>query len=101
MEKNIYVSMLLEMYGKLLTAKQTDIVDLYYNQNLSLAEIAENLNITRQGVRKILMDAESKLIDIEEKLGFFKEKNIKKEELEKIIQMTSEENVKKRLANLL
>lgn len=53
MEKSIEVSMLLELYGKLLTNTQADTVDLYYNQNLSLGEIAEELNITRQGVRKI------------------------------------------------
>ena len=62
MDKNIKVSMLLEMYGKLLTDKQVDVIDLYYNQNLSLSEIAEELNITRQGVRKSLVDGEKKLI---------------------------------------
>ena len=62
MEKNIHISMLLEIYGKLLTQKQYDVVDLYYNQNLSLSEIAEEENITRQGVRKNLVDAENKLL---------------------------------------
>ena len=74
MDKNIKVSMLLEMYGKLLTDKQVDVIDLYYNQNLSLSEIAEELNITRQGVRKSLVDGEKKLLDIEEKLGFLAQK---------------------------
>ena len=74
MEKSVHISMLLEMYGKLLTDKQQDVIDLYYNQNLSLSEIAEELNITRQGVRKSLIDAENRLFDIEEKLGLLKEK---------------------------
>ena len=72
MEKSVHISMLLEMYGKLLTDKQQDVIDLYYNQNLSLSEIAEELNITRQGVRKSLIDAENRLFDIEEKLGLLK-----------------------------
>jgi predicted DNA-binding protein YlxM (UPF0122 family) len=56
--KSIYISMLLEMYGKLLTERQADIVDLYYNKNLSLAEIGEEFNITKQGVRKGLVEGE-------------------------------------------
>ena len=74
MEKNIHVSMLLEMYGKLLTSKQFDVIDLYYNDNLSLSEIGDELNITRQGVRKILVSAENNLFEIEEKLGLLIER---------------------------
>ncbi len=72
MEKNIKVSMLNEMYGKLLTQKQSEIIDDYYNQDLSLSEIAENNGITRQAVRDILKKGEKKLFDYEEKLMFMK-----------------------------
>lgn len=101
MDKNIHVSMLLEMYGKLLTDKQADVIDLYYNQNLSLGEIAEELDITRQGVRKSLVDGEKKLIDIEEKLGFFEEKQRREKIIEDIIESTNDKNVIKKLTNLL
>lgn len=86
MDKSIHVSMLLDIYGKLLTSKQYDVIDLYYNQNLSLSEIAEELGITRQGVRKNLVDAENKLFDFEEKLSFLKEKLERQELIEKLIE---------------
>lgn len=101
MDKNIHVSMLLEMYGKLLTDKQADVIDLYYNQNLSLGEIAEELDITRQGVRKSLVDGEKKLLDIEEKLGFFQEKQRREKIVEEIIKNTNDEKLVKKLTNLL
>lgn len=101
MDKNIKVSMLLEMYGKLLTDKQVDVIDLYYNQNLSLSEIAEELNITRQGVRKSLVDGEKKLIDIEEKLGFLAQKERREKIIDEIYQKTFDKNLRKKLLNLL
>ena len=99
--KSIYISMLLEMYGKLLTDKQVDVIDLYYNQNLSLSEIAEELNITRQGVRKSLVDGEKKLIDIEEKLGFMAQKQRREKIIDEIYQKTFDKNLRKKLLNLL
>ncbi len=101
MDKNIQVSMLLEMYGKLLTDKQVDVIDLYYNQNLSLSEIAEELNITRQGVRKSLVDGEKKLLDIEEKLGFLAQKERREKIIDDIYQKTFDKNLRKKLLNLL
>ena len=101
MDKNIKVSMLLEMYGKLLTDKQVDVIDLYYNQNLSLSEIAEELNITRQGVRKSLVDGEKKLLDIEEKLGFLAQKERREKIIDEIYQKTFDKNLRKKLLNLL
>ena len=72
MEKNVRVSMLCQIYGKLLTKKQLSILEDYYNQDLSLSEIAENKNITRQAVRDIIKKGESKLFELEEKLGIMK-----------------------------
>jgi len=57
------------VYGKLLTEKQRDLVDFYYNEDLSLGEIAENLGISRQGVRDGLIHAEEALRAYEEALG--------------------------------
>ena len=72
MEKNVKISMLCQIYGKLLTEKQYEIIDNYYNQDLSLSEIAENNQITRQAVRDILKKGEKKLFEYEEKLQFMK-----------------------------
>ena len=101
MEKSVHISMLLEMYGKLLTDKQQDVTDLYYNQNLSLSEIAEELNITRQGVRKSLIDAENKLFDIEEKLCLLKEKLERDEKILEITKKIKDKNIKESLMNMI
>ena len=69
-EKNFKISFLLDFYGNILTEKQKDAIDLYYNEDLSLAEIAEHQNITRQGVRDAIKRGEEILLETEEKLGF-------------------------------
>lgn len=67
MEKNVKVGMLLDLYGEMLTDKQKDILDLYYNNNLSLAEISEDVGITRQAVRDSIVKGENKLFRIRRK----------------------------------
>ena len=79
MEKNVKISMLCQIYGKLLTKKQLSILQDYYDKDLSLSEIAQNQNITRQAVRDIIKKGENKLFEIEEKLGIMK-KTFKQEE---------------------
>lgn len=54
MEKKVQISMLLQIYGAMLTEKQYGLLDDYYNNDLSLSEIAENYDITRQAVRDII-----------------------------------------------
>ena len=68
-EKNMNISFLLDFYGDVLTEKQQEILDLYYNEDLSLAEIAESNGLTRQGVRHVIKKAEDTLTDLEGKLG--------------------------------
>ena len=58
MDKKIEISMLWQIYGALLTEKQKEYIDYYYNEDLSLAEIAQNDGITRQGVRDIIKKGE-------------------------------------------
>ena len=71
MSKNLDVAVLLDFYGAMLTDKQRDAIDLYYNQDLSLSEIAELQNITRQGVRDSIKRGEVFLYDLEDKLHMF------------------------------
>ena len=61
------MAMLFEFYGDLLTERQREFYDLYYNEDLSLAEIAENYGISRQGVRDVIVRAEAAMSEIEEK----------------------------------
>lgn len=72
MAKNLEVSFLLDFYGDMLTEKQRDVIDFYYNEDLSLSEIADNQGITRQGVRDAIKRAESLLFDMEDRLGLAK-----------------------------
>lgn len=65
----LQMTLLLDYYGELLTEKQKTCFDLYYNQDLSLGEIAEEAGISRQGVHDSLARAEATLLDYEEKLG--------------------------------
>lgn len=68
MDKNLEVSALLDFYAALLTENQKKVLDWHYNKDLSLTEIAENLGITRQGVRDTIKKAETQLFELEEKL---------------------------------
>lgn len=70
MSKNIENAILLDTYGSMLTEKQYDTLSLYYDEDLSLSEIAENMGITRQGVHKCIRTAEEYLTQLEETLGF-------------------------------
>ncbi len=79
MEKNVKISMLCQYYGKILTEKQLAILEDYYDNDLSLSEIAQNQNITRQAVRDIIKKGENKLFELEEKLGIMK-RMLKQEE---------------------
>ena len=61
------MAMLFDFYGDLLTDRQKEFYDLYYNEDLSLAEIAENYGISRQGVRDVIVRAEAAMTEIEDK----------------------------------
>lgn len=78
MEKNVEISMLCQIYGKMLTEKQYELLNDYYNNDLSLSEIAENNNITRQAVRDIIKKGENKLYELEENI-LFMDKILKQE----------------------
>lgn len=68
-EKSYTVGMLLDFYGELLPQRQRQVADLYYNDDLSLSEVAAECGITRQGVRDALKKAEEQLRGFEERLG--------------------------------
>ena len=69
MGKDLTISILLDIYGSMLTDKQRNVVELYYNEDLSLAEIAEHEGITRQGVRDSIKRGESLMKSMDENLN--------------------------------
>ena len=68
-EDRAYVCRLIDIYGNALSERQKDVVDLYYNEDLSLAEISENCGITRQGVRDAIRHGVETLYSLESALG--------------------------------
>ena len=69
MKDNLNTSLLLDFYGNLLTEKQRDALDMHYNMDLSLGEIAENIGVTRQCVRDFIKKGEERLLNFEENIG--------------------------------
>lgn len=67
-EKDLEVGILLDFYGELLTPEKREVVQLYFDEDLSLSEIAETIGITRQGVRDRIEKAKAQLYIYEEKL---------------------------------
>ncbi len=69
-EDRAYICRLIDIYGNALSERQKDVVDLYYNEDLSLAEISEHCGITRQGVRDAIRHGVEILHSLESSLGF-------------------------------
>lgn len=92
MANNVEISMLLDLYGETLTVKQRDYLNYYYNDDLSLSEIAENEGITRQGVRDSIKRAEALLFDMETKLKFSQKLEAVNAGLENIMRCADEIN---------
>ena len=79
-----HVSLLFDFYGKLLTKRQREVMELYYEENLTLAEIADEFEISRQGVHDALKNAEKALKGYEEKLGLVEKLQQSRQAIEQI-----------------
>lgn len=99
-EKMVEMGMLFDFYGKLLSATQYTVIEHYYIHDLSLSEIALNLDISRQGVHDALKRAEKKLYSYEEKLGLAKKFEHNKEKTQDILNYIDEMDKKAKELNL-
>ncbi|MEG1509571.1 MAG: sigma factor-like helix-turn-helix DNA-binding protein [Clostridia bacterium] len=102
-EDKLYISIYNDYYGMLLTKHQTEIVGLYYDCDVSLNEIAEQYNISRQAVRDTLVRAENLLEDYESKLNLVQNDKVFANELQQIIgkiDKSTKEEIKIELQNL-
>ncbi len=97
MEEYIYYNNLYDCYYKLLTDKQRNYFEDYYFSNLSLGEIADTYNVSRNAVYKQIQNTIKKLIEYEEKLNLFQ----KKEYINKIIEKTNDKLIKEELKKVL
>lgn len=101
MQHKITVSLLNDYYGGILNSNQQEIMRLYFDCDMSLAEISEQKGVTRQAIREMVVRSTSKLNEMENKLQLVKKiKNINKK-MEEIISNTSDENTKRELTDLL
>nr|WP_317400808.1 sigma factor-like helix-turn-helix DNA-binding protein [uncultured Gemmiger sp.] len=89
-QKDLTFSVLLDYYGPVLTEKQRDILTEYYDEDLSLAEIAENYGITRQGVRDAIKHGEATLTEMEKNLGYAEKDAAQRADLDRLQQLVME-----------
>lgn len=87
--KNLEISYLLDFYGDVLTEKQRDVMEQYYNDDLSLSEIADNFGITRQGVRDAIKRGEGTILELEDKVGFARRYRAVQEGIESLEQLAA------------
>ena len=97
MREEVYLSILYDYYGELLTSKQKEYFEKYYFLNLSLSEIAEILNVSRNAVHKQLKVIEKHLLNFEEKLHLYE----KDKYLEEILEDLENKDLKTKLEKLL
>ena len=90
-EKNLRLVVLFDTYGALLTKDQQNMFDLYYNEDLSLSEIADQIGISRQGVRDMIKKTEEELFFWEEKLKLAKRDIRLRERAERILSLLPRE----------
>ena len=91
-EKNLRLACLLDFYGEVLSERKQAVLSLYYNEDLSLAEIAEEIGISRQGVRELIKKAEEELLFLEERLGLEKKFNEALAQTDRIFSVLDGEN---------
>jgi len=95
--KDIEIIGLLDIYGKLLTERQLEILKMHYHFDISISEIAENLKITRQSVKDCIDKCKSQLVEYEEKLKFLEREKILNTKLESILNLNDIDQIKQNL----
>ncbi len=96
MDKNTYITILYDIYNSLLTDKQKEYFEDYYFNNLTLSEISENNNISRNAVHKQIKIVEDKLNEFESKLHLYEKSKL----LDEIINEISDKKLKDRLEEI-
>ena len=86
MEKYVYYGMLFDIYQKLLNERNREVFELYYDENLTLQEIADNLGVSKSYIGRIIKNTEKKLDELESTLHIYENKNKIKEKIKKIFE---------------
>ena len=101
MEEALFRTMLFDSYGELLTEKQREYFDLHYNEDLSLAEIAQSEGVSRQSVWDIIRRAEAAMTEIEEKTGLIKRFMERNAQIDEIIRELRDKGADERIISEL
>ena len=103
-EKNLNIAYLLDFYGDLLSDRKRSVMNMYYNEDLSLAEVAIEIGISRQGVRDLIKKSEEDLFEYEKKLGLAQKINSLEKSAQKLAYLAAEyslpDEVKKEIESL-
>ena len=94
-EKDLKKAYLLDVYGDVLTSRKKEVLDMYYNEDLSLAEIAEQIGISRQGVRDMIKKGEEELLFLEEKLHLAEKLSILRRHSDALLDMVKGSDIPK------
>ncbi|WP_236785754.1 YlxM family DNA-binding protein [Anaerococcus ihuae] len=92
MEKLVQVARLFDTYGSLLNEKQKDVINCYYNEDLSLNEIAENNNKSKQAISDMIQRSVDKLFEFENELSLIKKKNQLRDDLSLLRELIESSN---------
>lgn len=98
-EKDLNIGFLLDFYGELLSEKKRSVMDMYFNEDFSLSEIAEQIGISRQGVRDIIKKCEDELLFYEEKLGLAKKMQSVEAEANALYELSLKANISEDIKN--
>jgi len=96
MDKNTHITILYDIYSKLLSDKQREYFEAYYFDNLSLSEISENLNVTRSAIQKQLKSITEQLNKYERCLKL----DYKNKKLNKLIDEIKDKDLKKKIIDI-
>lgn len=92
-EKNLNIAYLLDFYGDLLSERKRSVMNMYYNEDLSLAEVASEVGISRQGVRDLIKKSEEELFEYEEKLGLAQKISSLEQSVQRLRTLASEHSL--------
>ena len=100
MEKIVKVAQLFDIYGSLLNDKQKDVINCYYNEDLSLQEIADNNNKSKQAISEMITRSVDKLFEFEDELSLLKKKEELKDALTSIRELMESSNYEQAILKL-
>ena len=99
--KKVELIALYEVYGKSLTSNQQQIIEMCVLQDLSLGEVSDLLNISRQAVKYTLDNAFQSMLKLEERLNVLSKLQGIKQKLSNLLESTKDNNIRQQISKIL